>query len=286
MIVPETATSRFIDVDGFKIHYLEAGDVRLPNLVLLHSCDSGSSAEFSWEHNIPVLSRHFHIIAPDMLGYGLSEKFYDFGGGHMPFRIRNLRRLLQILCIDDADFIGNSCGASFLLHSAATAGPNFRQVLPMRKIVMVSPSAIGTPGPGRAVFDAYDGSREAMRSLLRMMFYSDRWSRDEAYLDRKHEAGTRPGHWESIAASRLVMPGRTVASRSNPRWENCVVPALFINGDSDRMLIEKDGGIDNVRGIESAQFEVVPRSGHCTQIEHPEIFHDLVLAFLDPKGAL
>ena len=187
MRVPEGATSRFVEIDGFRIHYFEAGHAGAPHLVLLHSCDYGSSAEFSWEQNIPALSRHFHILAPDMLGYGLSDKFYDFGGGHMPYRLRNLRRFLQVLCIDEADFIGNSCGASLLLVTAASAGPAYRQALPIRRMVLVSPSAIGTPGPGRAVFDAYDGTREKMRDLVRTMFFSERWASDEDYIDRRHE---------------------------------------------------------------------------------------------------
>jgi pimeloyl-ACP methyl ester carboxylesterase len=149
---------------------------------------------------------------------------------------------------------------------------------------MVSPSAIGTPGPGRAVFEAYDGTREAMRRLVRSIFYSDRWANDEVYVERKHVEGTRPGHWEAVTASRLAMPGRVSPPRRNPPWANCVAPAMFVNGDSDTVLIEKDGGMDNVRGIRSAEFHVVPKSGHCTQIEHPDIFHRLVLNFLDPAG--
>ena len=283
MIVPQGAVSRFAEVDGFRIHYLEAGDVGRPHLVLMHSCDYGSSAEFSWEHNIPALARHFHIIAPDMLGYGLSDKVYDFGG-HMPYRLRSLRRLLQMLCIDDADFIGNSCGASFLLQVAAANGADYRNVLPLRKIVMVSASAIGPPGPGRAIFEAYDGSKDAMRRLVRTIFFSDRWANDEVYVERKHVEGNRPGHWEAVTASRLAMPGRAAAPRRNPPWERCVVPAMFVNGDHDTILAERDGGMDNVRGIRGARFHVVPKSGHCTQIEHPETFHDLVLDFLDPRS--
>lgn len=280
MIVPEGAQSRFIEVDGFKLHYLEAGDVDKPHLVLMHSCDSGSSAEISWESNIPFLSQHFHVIAPDMLGYGLSDKFYDFGGGHFPYRIRSLRRLLQTLCIEDADFIGNSCGASILLHVAATAGPSYRQVLPIRKMVLVSPSIIGTRGPGRELFENYDGTKEAMRKLVRSIFYSDRWANDDTYVERRNAEANRPGNWEAIAASRLRMPGRPPDGRKNPPWEQCVAPCMFINGDHDTMLIEKDGGMDNVRGIETGRFEVVPKSGHCTHIEHPEIFHALVMDFL------
>ena len=78
------------------------------------------------------------------------------------------------------------------------------------------------------------------------------------------------------------MPGRPPVARRNPAWEQCVVPALFITGDHDTTLAEKDGGMDNVRGIAGATFHVVPHSGHCTQIEHPGLFHDLVLEFLDP----
>ena len=283
MRVPEGATSRFVEIDGFRIHYFEAGHVGAPHLVLLHSCDYGSSAEFSWEQNIPALSRHFHILAPDMLGYGLSDKFYDFGGGHMPYRLRNLRRFLQVLCIDEADFIGNSCGASLLLVTAASAGPAYRQALPIRRMVLVSPSAIGTPGPGRAVFEAYDGTREAMRDLVRTMFFSERWASDEDYIDRRHESGTRPGHWECVAAARLQHAGTAACRAAQSRLGAMRRPgALHHRRPRQRRLRRRTGGMDNVRGIAGATFRVVPHSGHCTQIEHPGLFHDLVLEFLGP----
>jgi pimeloyl-ACP methyl ester carboxylesterase len=277
---PEGAVSRFLSVDGFRIHYLEGGDPARPKLVLLHSCDHGSSAEFSWENNFATLAQHFHVLGPDMPGYGLSDKYYDFTHGHMPYRRRMLQRFLQLLCVEEADFIGNSCGASLLLTTAAEAGERYRDTLPIRRMVLVSPSAIGTPGPGRAINDAYDGTVPAMQRIVRSIFFSPAWAEDGDYVQRRNHNATRPGAWETIEAARLRLPGRTAAPPLRPQWNRCVAPVLFINGDHDSILAEPDGGMDNVRGIAAGQFAVVPNSGHCTQIEYPEIFHRLVSEFL------
>src|ERR1700735_4103796 len=70
--------SRFIEVDGMRTHYLEAGEG--PPVVLLHSGEFGGCAELSWEYLIPALSQHFRIIAPDWLGFGRTAKVHDFEG--------------------------------------------------------------------------------------------------------------------------------------------------------------------------------------------------------------
>jgi alpha/beta hydrolase fold len=68
--------SRFIEVDGMRTHYLEAGEG--PPVVLLHSGEFGGCAELSWEYLIPDLAQHFRVIAPDWLGFGQTAKVHDF----------------------------------------------------------------------------------------------------------------------------------------------------------------------------------------------------------------
>lgn len=280
MKVPNTAESKFLKFDGVKIHYLEAGHSSQPTLVLLHSSEFGASAELSWEFNIPVLSQHFHILAPDWLGNGYSDKVYDFGTGPVERRLQTLRRFLEILCVDDADFIGNSGGASLLLQVTAEAGADYRDVLPIRKQILISPSVIGTPGPGRKILNEYDGTRDSMRKIISTLFFSETWHKDEEYLDRRQESGMLPGHWESLAAARLKMPGRPSSGFKNPDWENCVAPTLFITGRDDNLIEDPDGGIGNVKGVKSAQFHVFEEAGHCAHIEHPDEFHEIALQFL------
>jgi pimeloyl-ACP methyl ester carboxylesterase len=58
------------DVDGFNIHYREAGDKGKPKLLLLHGYPSSGHM---FRDLIPLLSDRFHIIAPDLPGFGLSD---------------------------------------------------------------------------------------------------------------------------------------------------------------------------------------------------------------------
>ena len=61
---------RTADVDGFKIFYREAGEAGAPKLLLLHGFPS---AGHMFRDLIPHLADRFHIIAPDLPGFGNSE---------------------------------------------------------------------------------------------------------------------------------------------------------------------------------------------------------------------
>lgn len=59
-----------IKVDGLNMAYREAGNPANPKLVLLHGCPSASH---QYRNLVPCLSDRFHVIAPDYLGFGLSD---------------------------------------------------------------------------------------------------------------------------------------------------------------------------------------------------------------------
>jgi pimeloyl-ACP methyl ester carboxylesterase len=61
---------RFAEVDGHRLFYREAGSPDAPTLVLLHGFPTSS---FMFRNLIPLLADRFHLIAPDHLGYGLSD---------------------------------------------------------------------------------------------------------------------------------------------------------------------------------------------------------------------
>ena len=70
-----------VTVFGAKIRYLEAGDAAKPTVILLHGL--GAQAE-SWQFNIPVLAANYHVIAPDQVGFGKSDKPF------LKYRVGNL----------------------------------------------------------------------------------------------------------------------------------------------------------------------------------------------------
>lgn len=61
---------RYASVDGHRLFYREAGDPAAPAVVLLHGFPTSS---YMFRHLIPALADTYHIIAPDHLGFGLSD---------------------------------------------------------------------------------------------------------------------------------------------------------------------------------------------------------------------
>jgi pimeloyl-ACP methyl ester carboxylesterase len=61
---------RYATVDGQRLFYREAGDPRAPAVVLLHGFPTSS---YMFRELIPALSDRYHVIAPDHLGFGLSD---------------------------------------------------------------------------------------------------------------------------------------------------------------------------------------------------------------------
>ena len=68
---PTKTHYKYAEVEGHKIFYREAGELNSETIVLLHGYPSSSH---TYRELIPLLSGRYHVIAPDNLGSGLSDK--------------------------------------------------------------------------------------------------------------------------------------------------------------------------------------------------------------------
>lgn len=98
---------------GHRISYRAAGDPTSPVLLLIHGITSSSA---TWDKVIPALGQHAHVIAPDLLGHGSSDKprsDYSMGGF-----ASLLRDLLEHLGHDSASVVGHSLGGGVAMQFA------------------------------------------------------------------------------------------------------------------------------------------------------------------------
>ena len=66
-----TVRFKTADVDGLKIFYREAGDATRPTVLLLHGFPSASHM---FRDLIPELAGNYHVVAPDLPGFGMTEQ--------------------------------------------------------------------------------------------------------------------------------------------------------------------------------------------------------------------
>lgn len=268
--------SRFVDVDGIRTHFYEGGSG--PSVVLLHSGEFGGCAELSWELSAGPLSEHFHIVAPDWLGFGETDKLHDFVDSRSR-RMRHLARFLEVRGITEADFVGNSMAGGMIVQAAAAKPPE----LPIRRIVLASGGGFSPDNAHRRALLDYDCTEDAMRRVLQAMFHDPKWPADDAYVKRRVALSLVPGAWEAAAAARLrnpTVPERTQFGQPDRTpYEEIPFPTLVIAGANDKL--RNPGYADElVSRMPDARLVVFENCGHCPNIEQAARFVEVVKNFL------
>jgi 2-hydroxymuconate-semialdehyde hydrolase len=276
---------KFISVDGIRTHYFEAGEShrgRKPSVLLLHSAEYGGAAEFSWEFNLEALGRHYHVLAPDHLGFGLTDKIFDFNG-QFDRRILHIKRFIEVMGVGPVHVMGSSMSGGLSLTVAARKQPDW----PMLSVVCCSGGGDAPNNEQRKIINSYDGSREHMRRIIQVMFIDPKWSSDEAYLDRRWEMALVPGAWEATSAARFKAPFRDASGkreRDNIDYGQIRVPVLVMAGKLD--CLRAPGYTDAfVPKIPRASLHVFGKAGHMGNIESAAEFNERVLSFLDEQKA-
>lgn len=100
-------TSRWLDLPAGRMHYVDEGQG--PPLVFVHGTPDWS---FAWRHLIKALSPRYRCIAPDNLGFGLSDK--PQGYSYAPAeQAAHLEQLIEHLGLRDLSLLLHDFGGPF-----------------------------------------------------------------------------------------------------------------------------------------------------------------------------
>jgi 2-hydroxymuconate-semialdehyde hydrolase len=268
---------RSIQAAGIRTNYHDVGRGR--PVLLIHGSGPGVSAWANWRLTLPELTQRARVIAPDMVGFGFSDRpagqRYD-----MEAWVGQAVGLLDALDIARTDLVGNSFGGGLALALA------IRHPQRVRRLVLMG--AVGVPfeiTPGLDAVWGYQPSLDAMRSLLDVFAYDRRLVNDELARLR-YEASVRPGFQESFAEMFPAPRQRWVDAMCSAEADIRALPheTLVIHGREDR-VIPLANSLTLAQWIPNSQLHVFGHCGHWTQIEHAQRFNRLVGDFFAEPDA-
>ncbi|WP_024300799.1 alpha/beta fold hydrolase [Methyloversatilis discipulorum] len=267
---PEIARS--IVAAGIKTNYHDLGS-GFP-LLMLHGSGPGVSAWANWRLVMPQLAERARVIAPDMAGFGYTERRPDLRYD-MDTWVAQAVGMLDALGIEQADLVGNSFGGGLALQVA------IRHPQRIRRLVLMG--SVGVRFDITPALDAvwgYTPSIETMRGLLDLFAY-DRSLVNDDLAKLRYEATIRPGFQESFASMFPAPRQRWVDAMASNVEDIKALPheTLVIHGREDQ-VIPLDTSLTLAQWIPNAQLHVYGKCGHWTQIEHAARFARLVGDFL------
>jgi pimeloyl-ACP methyl ester carboxylesterase len=274
--------SRFLEVNGLRVHYKSAGSGE-PFLILLHGF--GASV-FSWRKVMEPLGRSGTVIAFDRPAFGLTERPLTWEDGVNPYtpeaQVALLVGLMDALDVDRAILVGNSAGGTVAVNAALTHSERFDA------LVLVD----------AAIYEG-GGAPSWIRPLLRTP-QVDRLGpllarqievRGDAFLEAAwHDPSKiRPADWAGYRRPLQVenwdraLWELTKAS-SEPdlvdRIGTITLPSLVISGDDDR-VVPLESSVRLAKQLPNAELVVIPDCGHVPHEECPGPFLGAAEAFLE-----
>lgn len=258
---------KFIEIDGNKIRYFESGSSK-KTLVLVH----GLGASFErWQYVLPLFATHFHVVAPDLVGFGYSDKpLVDYTPD---FFSNFLETFLTSLGINHTSIIGSSLGGQIAAEYTSSHSES------VEKLILISPS--GMMKQSTSALDAY----------IMAALYPNEKSAKNAFETMDGSGKQIPMEIINEFVTRMKLPNAKFAFMSTllglknsdlitKKLEKISSPTLIIWG-SDDPVIPITFADDFVSSIDNCKLYEMSKCGHAPYVQEPELFASRVLEFLN-----
>jgi pimeloyl-ACP methyl ester carboxylesterase len=250
-------TEKTPTINGLAVHYWEAGDANGYPILLLH--DGISDAKLQWGEIIHMLSDEYHVIAPDLPGFGSSAPV----NGGIDTHVEWIHALLDELDVESVVMVGVAFGA-LMVRAFATKYPTRipAAILVNGGILPNIPAFFAMlarlPLIGEMLYNTMGASACSRDSLDKMVHVKSVLT--ESFVKEVEGSGKRFG--------RIL---RLIAANHIPAEMTPNVPTLIMWGQEDKLATPNEAKILQ-KSIPGAKLSEIEACGHLPQLEEPDVF--------------
>lgn len=274
--------------DNERMHFVNDGPEDGPAVLLLHGNPAWS---FIWRRIIPRLTAQgYHVIAPDLVGLGLSSKPRDFKRHTLDFHVEMLDNLLEGLKLDNFVLVGQDWGGPM---GAALAARTRRKVAG----AVFANTYIGAPSKFRPswfhrfarvplVSDlAFRGLNFPVNAMYTVQ--SDPESIDETAIRAYHYALSSWGFRVAPLALARMVPNKASHPsvplfQAGAEWAaKFEGPVRLVWGTGDPILGK---ALPRMKRLFPSAPVTETNAGHFLQEEVPGLFADAIIAVREAAG--
>ena len=211
MLQPATAAPDLVEIDprveqgdvetgSFRTHYYAAGPVDAPSVVLVHDGAWGGDGYVTWSEVMLDLAGEYRVYAPDLLGFGRSDKAVFLDRAPYEPRVHQIGLFCRAMGIDrPTHFVGTSFGGSVVLRAATGSDWSAASMTTIG----------GTGGPWRTqkgvdLLGELQPGVEYLREVVAMLTNSAAGYEDN--VARRRVNTLLHGHYGAMVAPRLKHP--------------------------------------------------------------------------------
>lgn len=259
------------DANGIKTNYLEAGQG--DPVILIHGSGPGVTAYANWRLVMPGLAENFRVLAPDMVGFGYTERPENVSYG-LETWADQVVGFMEALGIAKAHLVGNSFGGAIALRIASQHPDQ------VGKLVLMGSMGVSFPiTDGLERVWGYEPSFENMRKVLDVFAYSREIVNDEL-AEVRYRGSIEPGFQESFSAMFPAPRQRWVEAMCTPEDAIRQLPhrALIVHGREDQ-VIPVQTSLRLMELLDNGDLVVMSHCGHWSMIERTSDFNRYVRDF-------